>query len=93
MEALAKSLKQVRTEYKQLMYESYIALEDLDFIWRTSQVREFDQLWRAGWSLYYISDHFRRDPDEVVLLSMDRIRKNFIHERKGGVFGWRGRQS
>lgn len=89
MQALAKSLKQVRQEYKQLLQTHYIALEEMNFFWKESQVKEFDQLWREGWSIYYISDHFNRDPDEVLLLYLDRIKKGYIYKRRNGILGWR----
>jgi hypothetical protein len=65
----------------------YIALEDLDFIWDIRQVRELDEMWRRGFSLQYMAEYFDRDPDEVALLLMDRLRRGRIRPRKGGIFG------
>jgi hypothetical protein len=65
----------------------YIALEDLNFIWDLRDVRELDEMWRRGFSLQYMAEYFERDPDEVALLLMDRLRRGRIRPRKGGIFG------
>jgi hypothetical protein len=70
----------------------YIALEEFNFFWEQEQVFEFDLLWREGWSIWYIADYFQRDPDEVLILYMDRIRKKMIHDRPNGLFGTKGRR-
>lgn len=67
--------------------EVYIALEDLDFIWDIRQVLELDEMWRRGFSLQYMAEYFNRDPDEVAILLMDRLRRGRIRPRKGGIFG------
>lgn len=67
----------------------YLACEDLDFVWDEDEVLEFDRLWHAGASIYEIARHFRRDPDEVVILAIDRARQGFIGPRSGGVWGER----
>lgn len=82
-------IHQVKRAYVERFRSLYIVGEDLNFFWDIHQVIEFDALWRAGWSIFYIADHFGRDPDEIVLLVMDRKRKDKIGDRKGGVFGWR----
>jgi len=53
----------------------YVALEDLDFTW--CERREIPVV--------------GRDPDEVAILIMDRVRKRLLRSRPGGVFGeeWR----
>jgi hypothetical protein len=72
------------TEQRQKVY---IALEELNFIWDFRQVRELDEMWRRGFSLQYMAEYFDRDPDEVAILLMDRLRRGRIRPRKGGIFG------
>ncbi|WP_035350195.1 hypothetical protein [Fictibacillus gelatini] len=63
----------------------YIALEELDFIWSYKEIEEFDQLWREGYSLNYISDYFNRDIDEVAILLIDRTKKGYCKPRENGI--------
>ena len=72
----------------------YLALEDveIDFVWDESDVLDFDKAWQDGLSLWDIARAFDRDPDEVLLLALDRIRKGFINKRKNGVYGNRMRE-
>lgn len=67
----------------------YIALEDMDFTWNEDEVLEFDRMWNEGLSLYDIARAFDRDPDEVALLVMDRVRSGYIRKRKNGIWGRR----
>ena len=72
----------------------YTALEgeDLDFYWEEADVLKFDQMWRSRVNLLDIARYFGRDPDEVVVLAIDRARKGFIGKRKGGIVGIGSRQ-
>lgn len=67
----------------------YMALEDdnLNFYWDEKEVLLFDKLWKRGTNIMDIADTFRRDPDEVMILAIDRARKGFIRKRKGGIVG------
>lgn len=65
----------------------YIALEELDFVWDENDVTAFDRMWEMGWDCSRIAEELERDPDEVAILAMDRIRQNRIHPRHGGWFG------
>jgi len=66
---------------------TYIALEDMNFLWSHNQVREFDELWKRGYSIRYIAEYFHRKPIEVLLLALDRAEKGKIEERKNGIWG------
>lgn len=72
----------------------YMALEDenLNYFWDEKEVLMFDQLWNNGTNIIDISEFFDRDPDEVVILAIDRARKGFIGKRKGGIVGIGSRQ-
>ncbi|MGG1639897.1 hypothetical protein ACIFQM_01105 [Paenibacillus sp. NRS-1782] len=59
----------------------------MDFTWDQRQVQQFDEMWESGMSLQQIGKEFGRDPDEVVLLAVDRARKSIIHNRSGGALG------
>lgn len=67
----------------------YIALEDLDFIWSRKEVRQFDCMWEQGLGVHDIAKVLGRDPDEVFILAMDRVRKGAISKRPGGIYGMR----
>jgi hypothetical protein len=66
---------------------TYIALEEINFLWSLSEVLEFDQLWNDGYSIEYMADYFNRKPIEVLLLALDRAEKGKIKERKNGIWG------
>jgi hypothetical protein len=68
---------------------TYIALEEVDFIWSIREVIEFDRLWRDGYSIEYMADYFDRKPLEVLLLALDRAEKGKIKQRENGIWGKR----
>jgi hypothetical protein len=67
----------------------YMALEndDLNFFWDRWEVELFDKLWKRKTNIMDIADALKRDPDEVMILAIDRARKGFIGKRKGGIVG------
>jgi hypothetical protein len=65
----------------------YVAGETLNFLWSAQDVVDFDRMWRQGVSVAEISTVFNRDPDEVVILVIDRVHGGYIHKRSGGVYG------
>jgi hypothetical protein len=72
----------------------YMALDDddINFFWDEKEVMRFDELWKNGTNILDIAEFFNRDPDEVVVLAIDRARKGFIGKRKGGIVGISSRQ-
>jgi hypothetical protein len=74
---------------KKSLVNLYMALddEDLNFYWDEAEVELFDKLWKRRTNILDIADTFKRDPDEVMLLAIDRARKGFIKKRKGGIVG------
>lgn len=66
---------------------TYIALYDLNFDWLETEIVRFEEMWRAGVSVKQIAKVLQRDPDEVVILAMDRARKGKIAPRKCGLQG------
>lgn len=69
------------------MGKAVIVLEDLDFVWRESEVNEAAEMWKMGIPIDLIAKNFGRDIDEVALLIMHLSRQGIIRKRKGGVFG------
>ncbi|WP_134705148.1 helix-turn-helix domain-containing protein [Ammoniphilus sp. YIM 78166] len=69
----------------------YTALEDMDFVWDEKDVLMVDDMWNTGIPIHLIAQNFDRDPDELVVLILDRCRKGFIDPRPGGMWG-RGSQ-
>lgn len=67
----------------------YVALEDddINFNWDEKEVELFDKLWKRRTNIMDIADALKRDPDEVMILAIDRARKGFVGKRKGGIVG------
>lgn len=63
-----------------------IVLEDLNFVWDGSELYALRKLWNKGRSIEHISDHFHRDPDEILLALIHLAREDRIEARKGGLF-------
>lgn len=62
--------------------------ETFEWRWEEAQVLIVDNLWTAGLSIQLICERFKhRDPDEVMILIMDRIRQGHIDHRPGGFLG------
>ena len=73
----------------------YVALEDINFIWcEITEIPIVEKMWREGAPIWEIAERVSRDPDEVAILIMDRVRKRFLRPRPGGVFGseWKRRR-
>jgi hypothetical protein len=64
-----------------------IVLEDMNFIWEQSDLREIKKMWKMNLSVKYMADYFDRDPDEILLalihLAKDDRIKNRIYGLKG----------
>lgn len=63
-----------------------IILEDLDFVWQERDLTKIAEMWKDGTSIAKISEHFKRDPDEVMLALIHLAKRNRIKKRKGGLF-------
>lgn len=82
------------TEMKSRL-QIYVALEDLDFTWcERREIPVVEEMWKNGAPIWEIAEEVGRDPDEVAILIMDRVRKRFLRPRPGGVFGseWKRRR-
>lgn len=69
------------------MGKAVVVLEDLDFVWRESQVKEAAEMWKKGIPLDLIASNFGKEVDEAALLIMHLVRQRVIKKRKGGAFG------
>lgn len=65
----------------------YLACEEMDFIWSREEVKEIDKMWNEGIEVRSIANKVQRDPDELLILIIDRARKGHITRRTGGLFG------
>lgn len=65
----------------------YIACEDINFVWRESEISKVEKLWREGYDIRVIAEIVKRDCDEVALLLFDRARQRKIYPRSTGIFG------
>lgn len=63
-----------------------IVLENLNFIWDRSELIEIKRMWKKDVSMIAIAEHFKRDPDEVLLALIHLAREDKINRRKGGLF-------
>ncbi|PEJ46943.1 helix-turn-helix domain containing protein [Bacillus sp. AFS002410] len=62
-----------------------IVLEELDFTWDESEVKEFVRLWKEDTSIWELAKHFQRPQAELALLIMDQEIKGRIKPRKIGL--------
>lgn len=60
----------------------YIACEDMNMVWCESEVVQFERMWNDGWDIEVIANALDRDPDEVIVLVIDRARNGHIRSRK-----------
>ncbi|MGF7046360.1 hypothetical protein J2T13_000836 [Paenibacillus sp. DS2015] len=66
----------------------YTACEDMDFHWSNNEVRSFEKMWLEGLGVKEIAEKLQRDPDEVLILVIDRANRNKrIKARTHGVCG------
>ena len=65
----------------------YIALENWNLFWSIEEIKEFFELWIAGFSLDYISKHLERNSDELALLIIEisSKQKHFFPQRDRGI--------
>lgn len=67
-------------------YESSDSTEDLDFFWKEEELNRLAKMWHEGMSVMSIAEHYKRDPDEVVLALLHLAKEEKIKKRKGGLF-------
>ncbi|WP_342045944.1 helix-turn-helix domain containing protein [Bacillus sp. OTU530] len=67
---------------------TYIALEDLNFLWDEDDVLKFREMWEEGLSLPAIAKQLKRKQNEVVVLVLDQAEEGKIKPRRGGLWGW-----
>lgn len=65
----------------------YIALEEVNFIWCISEIREFRSMWKAGYDIWKIAKLLGRSVHDVVMLVYDQHLNEKIETRKGAIFG------
>lgn len=64
---------------------SYIALNELRFDWLERDIEAFEHMWRSGYTVKFIAQKLQREPEEIVILAMDRARKGKIEPRVMGL--------
>jgi len=70
-------------------HKLHLACEEMDFTWCTEEVKGFETMWLEGIALESIAKQLERDPDEVLILLIDRARRNkLIIKRQNGLLGW-----
>ncbi|MBP1312301.1 hypothetical protein JOD82_005446 [Paenibacillus sp. 1182] len=65
----------------------YLACDGMNFAWKRKEIDNFELMWSEGKSIRQIGDVLNRDPDEVLILALDRIKNRKIEERPGGALG------
>jgi hypothetical protein len=66
---------------------TYLACEHLNFRWDLNEVQQAEHMWREGLSVEDMAVAFKRPAKEVFILLLDRLEKDRIHTRHGGMFG------
>ncbi|MGG4039922.1 helix-turn-helix domain-containing protein [Heyndrickxia ginsengihumi] len=64
----------------------YVALEDIDFVWDTDEIKEFIKMWNDDVPISHIAKVFNRSEIECVVLVMDLSKKDRIQPRANGLF-------
>lgn len=67
--------------------QTYIACEDLDFIWTEEEVFDFQCQWADGVTLEDLVQYFGRTQEEILILALDLGLKGKVRPRKGGLIG------
>lgn len=67
--------------------QPYIVCEHFDFVWQEEQVFDFECQWSEGRTLKEMAQYFKRTPEEVLLLALDRAKIGMIKPREGGLIG------
>lgn len=70
-----------------VLHRKVIVLDGLDFLWDSEELREVALMWKKGFSIYYMSEYLKRDPDEILLALMHLSRVGRITSRAGGLLG------
>lgn len=76
-----------KLELREARMNRVIVLEDLDFLWDRSELREIVQMWQKNFSLHYMAEYLEREPDEIFLALLHLSRNKRIEARKGGILG------
>jgi hypothetical protein len=58
-----------------------IVLEDMNFIWEQSDLREVKKMWKMNFSIKYMAEYFDRDPDEILLALIHLAKDDRIKSR------------
>lgn len=66
-----------------------ILLEDIEtrWFWEERELRDFDDLWNEGYSLWDISEMMECKFHEALLIMLERKYRAKIKNRKGGING------
>ena len=84
-----KTISRMELAYmKKERVDTYIALEELDFVWCRREIEQFGAMWRAGYDIWKIAKLLGRSHHDVVMLAYDQHMKGRIPTRKGAIFGW-----
>lgn len=56
----------------------HIMLEnaDINWMWEEKDIEEFEELFKQGWTLQQLSEHFNRPHVEIALMMIDRELEN-----------------
>lgn len=82
-----KAIKQVARMHFKKTGQTYVACEQMDFLWSKEEVFDFECMWHEGRTLDEMARYFKRTQEEILLLAVDRGTKGKIKQRKGGIIG------
>lgn len=69
------------------MNMTYIALEELNFLWKEKEVERFRELWKQGLPLKEIARQLKRTTEETFILALDQAKLGNVGKRRYGVWG------
>lgn len=88
MSTAKKATRQIERLYlKRDRQVRYIACEEYDFTWSTTEISAFRKMWEEGTPLDRISVALQRHNNEVFILALDQAEKGKIETRPGWIYG------
>ena len=69
--------------------EQYIACSDMDLRFDEEEIVYTVNWWQSGRNMMFVAEKLNRDPDEILLLCIDLLRKGMILARQGSFRGKR----
>lgn len=85
LETEQQTIGRIQAHWKRRYGETYVALEEVNFMWSTHEVNDFIRLWEADVSLRGLQKRFRRSQNDIAVLILDLAQNGRIKPRAKGL--------